>query len=203
MELEFFGSGTSRHHQNVFSFPASQLLQVFQDFFGVQDRSDNEFQLVIPQSHQVFDDLGGMTTSVVVSNPFLARHADGSGVAEFWADGPEIAFPVPFNRTGRFDGDMLMGRSERLNQFSDFIEQSWFSTGDHNMIASESGDAIQNFGDLQVVAFGFPGCVPRVAKPATQIASARPHKDARGAREFPLALDAMKNLRNPDHFDGT
>lgn len=203
MEMEFFGSGSPGHHQNVFSLPASQLLQVFQDFFGVQDRSDNEFQLVITQSHQVFDYLGSMTTSVVVSNPFLARHADGSGVTEFWADGPEIASPVPLNRTGRFDGDMLMGCSERLNQLPDFIEQGWFSTGDHNMIASVSADAIQNFSELQMVTFGLPRCVPRVAKPATQIASARPHKDARGAREFPLALDAMKNLRNPDHFDGT
>lgn len=144
-----------------------------------------------------------MPSQVVVANPFIARHADRRGVAQFGADRPEIAIPVAIDSSSCLNRYVLSSRLATLHHFSNFVEDRRLASGDDDMITGKRIDPIEDAGNRKGVPLGLPRCVACVAEPTSQIAAARPDKDARGSRELSLALDAMKNLRNPDHFNTT
>lgn len=81
LQLKFFGVGTTGHEHYAGAIQGLEVLQVFEDFFGVEDGSYHKLQLVFTSQHEGLDDLGGEASSVVSVGPGLVGKADGAGVA--------------------------------------------------------------------------------------------------------------------------
>lgn len=88
LQLKFFGVGATGHEHDTVAIACVEVLQVFEDFFGVEDGSYHKLQLVFTASHEGLDDLGCEASGVVTVDPRIIGIAYGARVAEFWADGP-------------------------------------------------------------------------------------------------------------------
>lgn len=85
--------------------------------------------------------MGGVATCVVATNPGVFGVADRGRVAEFRADGPEVAidllgriagvwfFPCGFDGSCGFDGQVFAAGSDSGAEFTDFVEDHWFAAG--------------------------------------------------------------------------
>jgi hypothetical protein len=198
LDIELLGMDPSGHEQDPMAIPASQMRQVLEDFLGVQDRSDDKLQLIIPLGHQRFDDLRCIADRFVLANPGLANVIDGAGIAQFRTDRPKVAIDLAIECTCRFDRDVLTALLELLAELSERLEDHRLTAGDHHMFAPKHIDLAQYFLDLVRVPFGLPGSVSGIAEPASQVAAAGANEDARSPGEEPFSLNALENLGNPD-----
>jgi hypothetical protein len=102
-----------------------------------------------------------------LSNPLFGRVANWGGVAEFGADRPKVALAFPIDRSCRFDGDVFVHGFESLAQFPEVFEDHRLAAGENHMGDLPAAHRIEDSGDGHRVPFGIPGCVARVAEPAT------------------------------------
>lgn len=191
-------SDGSGHEHHAIAIPASQVGQVFEDFFGVEDGADDKLQLVLTFGHQRFDDLRGISQCFVFANPGFGGVAHGAGVAQFGADRPQVARQLSVDGSGRFDRDVFAALFELFAQFGQGIEDHGFATGDDSVFDSKVLDLAEDFRNAEAVSFGFPGCVAGIAEPAAQIASAGSYENARCPGQETFSLNTLKNLGNPD-----
>lgn len=201
------GSATGHEHHPIWG-PATESLEVLEDFFGIEDRSYHKLQLVFASCDQGLDDMGGIATCIVSTNPCVVGVADGGRVTEFWADGPKVAFDL-LERIGGvlvfpcwgdahgscgFDRQMLAAGADCGGEFPDFVEDHRFAAGEHDVSNTRSIDLLKDIFDALLGAFGFPGSVAGIAEPASQIAAARADKQAWGARKHSFALNTFKDF---------
>jgi len=188
----------SGHEQDPVTVPASQMRQVLEDLLGVEDRSDDKFQLIIPLGHQRLDDLRCIADRFVLANPGLANVIDGARVAQFRTDRPEVAIHMAVECSSRLDRDVLASVLELLAELCEVFEDHRLTAGDHHMFGPKRIDLAQYFLDRMSVPFGFPGSVSGIAEPASEVAAASANEDARSPGKEPFSLNALENLGNPD-----
>ena len=188
----------SGHEQDPMAIPASQMRQVLEDLLGVEDRSDDKFQLIIPLGHQRLDDLRCVADRFVLANPGLVDVIDGTRIAQFRTDRPEVAIHLAIERSCRLDRDVLASVLELLAELCEGLEDHRLTAGDHHMFGPKRIDFAQYFLDRVRVPFGLPGSVSGIAEPASQVATAGANEDARSPGEEPFSLNALENLGNPD-----
>ena len=198
LDIELLGMDSSWHKHHAMSIPFPQVRQILEDFLGIEDRSDDKLQLIIPLGHQRFDDLRCIADRFVLANPGLANVIDGAGIAQFRTDRPKVAIDLAIECSCRLDRDVLTALLEFLAELSERLEDHRLTAGDHHMLAPKHIDLAQYFLDLVRVPFGFPGSVSGIAEPASQVAAAGAHEDARSPGEEPFSLNALENLGNPD-----
>lgn len=109
------------------------MREIFQNLFGIQDRSYNKFELIIPLSHERLDHLGRIPNRLMLAHPLVACISQGIRVAEFRADRPEIARDWSVDRPGSFDRHMLATHFEFSAQIGQGIEYHRFATGDDDV----------------------------------------------------------------------
>jgi len=198
LDIELLGMDPSGHEQDPMAIPASQMRQVLEDFLGIEDRSDDKLQLIIPLGHQRFDDLRCIADRFVLANPGIANVIDGAGIAQFRTDRPKVAIDLAIECSCRLDRDVLTPLLEFLAELSERLEDHRLTAGDHHMLAPKSIDFVKDILNAVGVTFGFPGSVTGIAEPASQVAAAGANEDARSPGEEPFSLNALENLGNPD-----
>lgn len=184
----------SWHEHHTVPIPTPQVLQVLEDFLGVEDRSDDKFQLIIPLGHQRLDDLRCIADRFVLANPGLASVIDGAGIAQFRTDRPKVAIDLAIECSCRFDRDVLAALLELLAELCEGLEDHRLTAGDHHMFGPKRIDFAQYFLDRMSVPFGLPGSVSGIAEPASQVATAGANEDARSSGKEPFSLNALENL---------
>lgn len=198
LDIEFLSMDPSWHEHHAMPIPTPQMLQVLGDFLGVQDRSDDKLQLIIPLGHQRLDDLRCIADRFVLANPGLVDVIDRTGIAQFRTDRPKVAFHLAIERSSRLDRDVLASLLELLAELSERLEDHRFTAGDHHMFGPKRIDFAQDFLDRISIPFGLPGSVSGITEPASQVAAAGANEDARSPGKEPFSLNALENLGNPD-----
>lgn len=203
LEVEFFVGHAPRHHQDAVAIPGMEFAQVLQDFLGIENRAHHKLELILTAGHQRLNHMRRVASRVMLSNPFFGRVACWGRVAEFGADRPQVALAIPIDCSCRFDGDVFVHGFESLAQFPEVFEDHRLAAGENHMSDLPTARRIEDGGHGHGVPFGIPGCVARVAEPATKIAAAGADEDTRCPRKKPFPLDAPENLRNTYHSQGS